>query len=111
MGGFIDLLPYETLFLFSSTFGNLGQSLGPVGQGDIVRRIVVNSEFGHFIHDLHSTAAGYVDVSLNQLSQMHWRLTDENGRVVSLKGHGISLSICFLETECLSRLCKPSFCT
>ena len=89
MGGFIDLLPYKTLFLCSSTFGNLGQSVGPVGQGDIVRRIVVNAVFGHLIHDLHSTAADYVDVSLTQLSQMHWRLTDEKGRVVSLEGHGI----------------------
>ena len=47
MGGFVDLLPYKTLFLCSSTFGNLGQSVGPVGQGDIVRRIVVNAGFGH----------------------------------------------------------------
>ena len=99
MGGFIDLLPYKTLFLCSSTFGNLGQSVGPVRQGDIVRRIVVNAGFGHLIHDLHSTAAGYVDVSLTQLSQMHWRLTDEKGRVVSLEGHGISFHICFLENR------------
>ena len=78
---------------------NLGQNLGPVGQGDIIRRIVVNAGFGHLIHGLHSTAADYVDVSLTQLSQMHWRLTDEKGRVVNLKCHGISCSICFVENK------------
>ena len=31
--GFIDLIPYKNLFLCSSTFGNLGQVLGPCGSG------------------------------------------------------------------------------
>ena len=97
MGGFIDLLPYKNLFLCSSTFGNLGQVLGPVGQGDIIRRVAVTAPFGNLIYDAHSTSADYIDCSLTQLSQMRWRLTDERGRAVSLKNHGISFSICFME--------------
>ena len=97
MGGFIDLLPYKNLFLCSSTFGNLGTVLGPVGQGDIIRRVAVAVPFGHMIYDAHSTSADYIDCSLTQISQMRWRLTDERGRVVSLKNHGISFSICFVE--------------
>lgn len=97
MGGFVDLIPYKNLFLCSSTFGNLGQVLGPVGQGDIIRRVAVTAPFGNLIYDAHSTSADYIDCSLTQISQMRWRLTDEKGRTVSLKNHGISFSICFIE--------------
>ena len=97
MGGFVDLIPYKNLFLCSSTFGNLGQVLGPVGQGDIIRRIAVTAPMGNLIYDAHSTSADYIDVSLTQISQMRWRLTDEKGGAVPLKNHGISFSICFME--------------
>ena len=97
MGGFIDLIPYKNLFLCSSTFGNLGQVLGPVGQGDIIRRVAVTAPFGNLIYDAHSTSADYIDCSLTQISQMRWRITDERGRAVSLKNHGVSFSICFME--------------
>jgi hypothetical protein len=97
MDRFVDLMPFKQLFLCSSDFGNTGQSLGPVGQSDIVRRVVISAPFGNAIHDQHSTHADYVNVSLTQISQMRWRLTDERGRAVSLRGHGISFSICFLE--------------
>ena len=83
MGGFIDLIPYKNLFLCSSTFGNLGQVLGPVGQGDIIRRVAVTAPFGNLIYDAHSTSADYIDCSLTQISQMRWRLTYERGRAVS----------------------------
>ena len=97
MAGFVDLIPYKNLFLCSSTFGNLGQVLGPVGQGDIIRRVAVTAPFGNLIYDAHSTSADYIDVSLTQISQMRWRLTDEKGGAVSLKKHCISFSICFME--------------
>ena len=95
--GFIDLIPYKNLFLCSSTFGNLGQVLGAVGQGDIIRRVAVTAPFGNLIHDAHSTPADYIDVSLTQISQMLWPLTDEKGGAVALKNHGISFSICVME--------------
>ena len=66
MAGFIDLIPYKNLFLCSSTFGNLGQAHGPVGQGDIIRRVAVTAPFGNLIYDAHSTSADYIDVSLTQ---------------------------------------------
>ena len=97
MPGFIDLVPYKTLFLCSSDFGNLGQSIGPTQQSDIIRRVVISSALGNFVHDVHSTSADYIDVSLTQIAQMRWRLTDEKGRAVDAKGHGISVSICVLE--------------
>ena len=95
--GFVDLLTYKSLFLCSSSFGNLGQSVGPKGQSDIIRRIVITQGFGNVIFDVHNTTADYVDCSLTQISQMHWRLTDEEGRTVDLKNHGFSFSICFME--------------
>ena len=97
MGGFVDLIPYNDLFLCSSTFCSLGQALGPVVQGDIIRRVAVTAPFGNLIYDAHSTSADYIDCSQTQISHMRWRLTDEKGRAVSLNNHGISFSICFIE--------------
>ena len=96
---FVDLVPYKTLFLCSSTFGNWGQSVGPTGQSDIVRRIVVGAPFGNNIHEVHSTNADYVDCSNTTLSSMRWRLTDAVGRTVDLRGHNISFSVCFLDKQ------------
>ena len=95
--GFVDLMPYKNLFLCSSSIGNMGTVVGPNLQDDIIRRIAVTSGFGNVIYDAHSTSADYIDCSLTQLSQMRFRLTDEFGRTVALKGHGISFSICFME--------------
>ena len=94
---FVDLMPYKNLFLCSSSICNMGTVVGPNMQDDIIRRIAVTSSFGNLIYDAHSTSADYIDCSLTQLSQMRFRLTDEFGRTVSLKGHGISSSICFME--------------
>ena len=88
--GFVDLMPYKNLFLCSSSIGNMGTVVGPNMQDDIIRRIAVTSGFGNIIYDAHSTSADYIDCSLTQLSQMRFRLTDEFGRTISLKGHSIS---------------------
>ena len=95
--GFVDLLPYKNLFLCSSSIGNMGTVVGPNMQDDIIRRIAVTSSFGNISYDAHSTSADYIDCSLTQLSQMRFRLTDEFGRTLSLKGHSIAFSICFTE--------------
>ena len=62
--GYVQLQPYNTLFLCSSSFGNPNQSIGSVSQSDIIRRIVVAAPFGNYVHDQHSTQADYVDCSL-----------------------------------------------
>ena len=103
--GFVDLIPYKSLFLCSSTFGNLGQSVGPKGQSDIIRRIVITQGFGNVIFDAHSTHADYVDCSLTQINQMRWRLTDEEGRDISLKKktRNFVFGLLFGKVECLKK--------
>ena len=95
--GYVDLLPYRCILLCSSSIGNPGTVVGPVGQDTIIRRIPISSGFGSLIYDAHSTAADYIDVSQTQISQLHFRLTDERGRTIPMNGHGISFSICFME--------------
>ena len=94
---FVDILPYKNRFLYSSPIGNMGTIVGPNMQYYMIRRIAVTSSFRNLIYDAHSTSADFIDCSLTQLSQMRFRLTDEFGRTVSVKGHGISFSICFME--------------
>ena len=93
----VNLMPYNHLFLCSSSIGKMGTVAGTNMQDDIIRRIAVTSGFGNIIYDAHNTSADYIDCSLTQLSQMRFRLTDEVGRPISIKGHNISFSVCFME--------------
>ena len=52
LSGMINASPHSTLFLCSSDFGGLGGSLGPRGETNIVRRIVIDKPFGSTVHDL-----------------------------------------------------------
>ena len=45
LAGFVHLQPNNTLCLTYSSFGNPGQSIGPVGQSGILRRIVISAPF------------------------------------------------------------------
>lgn len=83
--GLVDLAPYKSLFLCSPYFRNVGQPVGPQGQGDTIRRIVITQGFGNRMFDAHATHTDYVDCSLAQLNHMHWRLMDEEGRTHDLK--------------------------
>ena len=85
--------------LCSSGFGNVGQPVGPSGETDIVRRIVVDKHFGTRVHDLHAKSADYMDVYLCPIDAWAWRLCVSKGHTLPLKSHGMSFSSCVVEKE------------
>ena len=101
LSGMINVQPHSTLFLCSTDFGGLGGSLGPRGETNIVRRIVVDKGFGQIVHDMHATMTDYVNCSGHQLNTVSFSLRDAYGALVDLKGHNFSFSICLVEKSFL----------
>ena len=96
----VRTMPFQNLFLCSSDFGTMNQSQGPSGETNILRRIPVNQPWGSLLHSQHSgTESDYVNVSGQLLTSISFSLRDTKNRVVDLKGHGISFSICLVAKE------------
>ena len=97
LAGMINVSPHSTLFLCSSDFGGLAGSLGPRGETNIIRRIVIDKPFGSTVHDVHGLMVDYVNCSGHQLNTLSFSLRDSFGNLVDLKGHDFSFSICLVE--------------
>ena len=97
LSGMINVQPHSTLFLCSSDFGGLAGSLGPRGETNIIRRIVIDKPFGTTVHDLHGLMVDYVNCSGHQLNTLSFSLRDAYGNLVDLKGHNYSFSICLVD--------------
>jgi hypothetical protein len=91
----IDIVGTRVLFLASSNFGAY-TCLGPRGESDYIRQVMVNESFSGYITDKLNHPAEYIDVGGQQLQSLRFRLVDGNGAVVDMKGRSISFSIIFL---------------
>jgi hypothetical protein len=103
VNGFTELLPHHidivgtrVLFLASSNFGAYN-CLGPRGESDYIRQIMVNESFSGYITDKLNHPAEYIDVGGAQLQSLRFRLVDGTGEVVNMKGRSIAFSIIFLD--------------
>jgi hypothetical protein len=103
VNGFPDLLPHHidiagvrVLFLASPNFGAYN-CLGPRGESDYIRQIMVNESFSGYITDKLNHPAEYIDCGGAQLQSLRFRLVDGNGAVVDMKGRSIAFSIIFLD--------------
>jgi hypothetical protein len=103
INGFTELLPHQVdvvgvrvLFLASSNFGAYN-CLGPRGESDYIRQIMVNESFSGYITDKLNHPAEYIDVGGAQLQSLRFRLVDGTGEVVDMKGRSIAFSIIFLD--------------
>ena len=92
----IDIVGVRVLFLASSNFGAY-TCLGPRGETDYIRQIIVNEGYSGYITDKLNHPAEYIDVGGAQLQSLRFRLVDGNGRIVDMKGRSIAFSIIFLE--------------
>ena len=92
----IDIVVVRVLFLASSNFGAY-ICLGPRGETDYIRQIMVNEGYSGYITDKLNHPAEYIDVGGAQLQSLRFRLVDGNGTVVDLKGRSIAFSIIFLD--------------
>jgi hypothetical protein len=91
----VDVVGVRVLYLTSSNFGHYS-SLGPRGESDILRQVMVTEGNGSYIVDRLSNPFEFIECGGQQLQTLNFRLTDGNGTTVDMKGRSIALSIIFL---------------
>jgi hypothetical protein len=92
----VDVVGTRVLFSTSSNFGHYS-SLGPRGESDILRQIMVSEGNGSYIVDRLLNPFEFIECGGQQLQTLKFRLTDGNGVTVNMKGRSIAFSIIFLQ--------------
>ena len=92
----INIVGVRVLFLASSNFGAY-ICLGPRGETNFIRQIIVNEGNGGYITDKLFHPGEYIDCGGQQLQSLRFRLLDGSGRLVDMKGRSIAFSIIFLD--------------
>jgi hypothetical protein len=92
--GFIDILRHHSVYIASSI--SSFNTLGPLGQSDIVAKVPVNSSYGSTIHfSANSAGQDFNEVGKRSISSISFRIVDAYSRPVDLEGASWSLSIVF----------------
>jgi len=92
----VNMMAHHTIFI-NSTLGTHNDSLGPVGQSTIARKVVIDQPAGGFIHDFHSLGFDYIQLEKQSITSMRFRVTDWRGNPVEMSEW--SLSIVFVPED------------
>ena len=79
----VNLLPYHTLFI-SSTLGSHNDSVGPISQSSIARKVVCSVPHGSMIHDFHSQALDYITLTKQSITAVEVSLRDWENKPIEL---------------------------
>jgi hypothetical protein len=79
----VNVLRYHTLFI-TSDLGTHADSVGPIGQSTVCRKIVIDQPAGGFVNDFHSLPYDYVSLDQRNIAAIRFRLTDWKGRTVDM---------------------------
>jgi hypothetical protein len=90
----VDCLAYHQVFIHAN-FGLPGESIGPNGEGSIVRRVVVTAPPSGLIVDRFTTSWDFIKVGARSLREMSFRIADIDGRTIDTNGHHVSFSVIF----------------
>jgi len=80
----VNLLPFSTLFI-NSDLGSHNDSIGPISQSSIARKVVCDVPYGGIIHDYHSQALDYITLDKQSITSIRVRLTDWDGTPIDLE--------------------------
>ena len=83
-----------TVFI-NSSLGMHNDSVGPMGQTTIARKVVIDQPPGTTVNDYHSNLCDYVTVPAGEIHQISFRLTDWRGHDIDMDV-AWSLSIIFV---------------
>ena len=93
--GFVDLQPLHSLFLASnrlSTYSNLG----PASQRNILKKILITSDFGEVNTSMDAWHDDKVNVGGLSLKLLECQLRDAYGNIIDLNAAHITLSLLFV---------------
>lgn len=95
VSGFVDLNPIHAIYITSfklSTF----QNIGPRNTRNVLKKILINSNFGETNTYEWITAEDYTDVSNTNLKILDFTLEDSSGNDIDLNGATVSCSLLFV---------------
>ena len=84
-------MAHHTVFI-NSNLGMHSDSVGPLGQSSIARKVVIDQPAGGLVNDYHSSPFDYVEVPAGDIHQISFKLTDWRGQEIDMQV-GWSLSI------------------
>ena len=84
----VNVLAYHSLFI-NSTLGSHSDTLGPVGQSTIARKVVIDHP--SFVHDFHSLPFDYITLEKQSISSIRFRVTDWRGHTVEMSDWSLSV--------------------
>ena len=93
----VNTMRHHTVFI-NSDLGTHNNSIGPLSQTTIARKVVIDQPYGAMVNDYHSLPFDYISLDKQSISAMRFRLTDWMGHSVDMP-LGWSLSIIFVPEE------------
>ena len=94
VSGFVDTMAHHNVYITSPQLGTF-QNIGPRGERTILKKVVVDVEFGGVITDKVLNAEDYTNCSRQVLKTLSFRICDVHGSVVDLHGAHVSFCIVF----------------
>lgn len=93
--GFVDTMTHHNIYIKSPQLGAF-QNIGPQGERDILKKVVVDVPFGQLITDNYSlNNEDFTDCSRLTLKTLNFRVTDVYNNTLKLNGHHVSFSLIF----------------
>ena len=81
--GHVNTMRYHSLFI-NSSLGSHNDTIGPMSQSSIARKIVIDQGPGMMIHDFHSLPYDYLELEPQSISAIRFRLSDWRGYPVQM---------------------------
>jgi hypothetical protein len=94
VSGFIDVYTHHNIYITSSQLGTF-QNIGPRGERNILKKVVVDAAYGEIITDNNYNPDDCLDCSKHALRMLDFQITDVHGNILNLHGGHISFSILF----------------
>jgi hypothetical protein len=94
VSGFIDTLTHHTIYIKCAQLGTF-QNIGPQGERDILKKVVVTVPFGQLITDNTLNTDDFTDCSRQNIRQLKFRVTDIKNNTLNLHGQHVSFSLVF----------------
>ena len=86
----VNRMAYHTLFI-NSSIGNHDDSVGPLSQSTIARKVVIDQGPGGQVHDFHSLPYDYISLEKQSIAAIRFRVTDWRGQTVEMAHWSLSL--------------------
>ena len=92
--GMLNLQGFRGLYISSSTLSNY-DTLGPLGENSIVKKIITNADFGYLVIDQSVSAHDYLGCARMTLNTIDFQIRDVKGNFIPLHDSPVSFTIVF----------------